>query len=98
MTAADFEAEEVVAAFSVAEAEAEGKVVGVTYETTFVPDRTPVKLTDFELVTVGFPRGGCETLESAVACVGDEQRGLPLTVTHVEPASQQDDPQETGGD
>ena len=45
-------------------AEAEGKVVGVTYGITLVPEAIPVKLTDTVLVRlVGLPNGGRETLE-----------------------------------
>jgi hypothetical protein len=62
---ADDEADEVEAEAPVAEAE--GKVVGVTYGMTFVPDKTPEKLTEAVLLRlVGLPRGGRETLDDVV--------------------------------
>jgi len=68
---ADDEADEVEASAPVAAAE--GKVVGVTYGMTFVPDKTPEKLTETVLVRlVGLPRGGRETLDEVVGLADEE--------------------------
>lgn len=97
---AEDEAEEVDADAPVAEAE--GKVVGVTYGITLVPEATPVKLTETVLVRlVGLPKGGRETLDvedldELLAAPFWQRKFVPL-VTHTIPASQQDEPQVTGG-
>jgi len=57
-------------------AEAEGKVVGVTYGMTFVPDKTPEKLTEAVLLRlVGLPRGGRETLDDVVGLAEEVSAG-----------------------
>jgi len=83
--------------------DAEGKVVGVTYGMTLVPEAIPVKLTETVLVRlVGLPKGGCETLDvedldELLVAAGLWQRKFVPLVTHVIPASQQEEPQVTGG-
>lgn len=85
-------------------AEAEGKVVGVTYGITWVPEAIPVKLTDTVLVRlVGLPKGGREILDELedlvelLVALGLWQRKFAPLVMHTMPASQQADPQVTGG-